>query len=47
MNKPNLDAIEEQTRKKAAKRTAKKKVKMKVSGGGVKKLQQLIKEKSK
>lgn len=45
MIKQNLDALQTETEKKAGKREKKKKVRMKVSGAGVKKLQKIISNK--
>jgi hypothetical protein len=42
MHKPNLEEIEKQEAKKHALREKKKKVKMKMSGASVKKLQKII-----
>jgi len=42
MHRPNLEEIEKQEAKKHALKVKKKKIKMKVSGAGVKKLQKMI-----
>jgi hypothetical protein len=42
MHRPNLEEIEKSVEKKANKRSKKNKLKMKVSGTGVKKLQKII-----
>ena len=46
MNKQNLSVFEKELEKRAAARQKKRKPKMKVSGGGVKKLQKIIINKS-
>ena len=46
MNKQNLDNEEDRIIKKVEKRIKKKKLKMKVSGAGVKRLQKIIKDKN-
>jgi hypothetical protein len=45
MNKQNINSLEKAVIKKYQKKDSRKKVKMKISGASVKKLQKIIKEK--
>lgn len=47
MKFPNLSEIESETEKKFKKKTMRKKIKMKISGGSVKELQKIIAKKGK